>query len=597
MGQRFIVLGLLALVLALPFVVRAMAGGGRAASAGPSADGVKLVVVTPHIEQIREEFGIAFDRWHRKEFGTPAYIDWRTPGGTSDIMKQLEASFAAAARSGAIDAAGVATKGSAPFDLFFGGGSFEHGKMKEVRSATGPGGKAISYRLGRPAGFSQAQLDEWFGENRIGAQTLYDPDRYWIGTALSGFGIVFNKDVLARLGLPEPRSFADLCDARYRNMLALADGRQSGSVTTTYESIMNKEGWGGWRTLRELCANARYFASAATRPPIDVSQGEAAAGLAIDFYGRGQAQAVLSPGQDPATGRVGYVDPAGAVYIDADPASILNGAQSPELAERFIVFCLTEQGQSLWQFKSKERRRSVAGGAGSEDAALAEMGPERYELRRMPVRRVMYEKHLAMLVDQADPFKLASDVKPKGWRSAIAPMMAAFGIDTAPDLREAWRVLNLAREKSKGGGFPAAVLAEMETLFYAMPTHQFRPGSLYGDPAILAEIPKPALDELASRKVTTFAALASMLENAELKAKLKPEIAAAWETILSRRAQFERSESVPTAPFSEQTFRAIRMDVDSFRDLEHGKRTLIAYTKFFKDNYQRVIRLGAENGL
>lgn len=595
MGQRFIVLGLLALVLALPFVVRATAGGQRSASAGPSVDGVKLVIVTPHIEQIREEFGIAFDRWHKKEFGKPAYIDWRTPGGTSDIMKQLEASFAAAARTGAIDDAGAATKGSAPFDLFFGGGSFEHGKMKEVRSAIGPGGKPISYRLGRPASFTQAQLDEWFGENRIGAQTLYDPDRYWIGAALSGFGIVYNKDVLNRLGLPEPRSFADLCDARYRNMLALADGRQSGSVTTTYESIMNKEGWGGWRTLRELCANARYFASAATRPPIDVSQGEAAAGLAIDFYGRGQAQAVLAPGQDPATGRVGYVDPAGAVYIDADPASILNGAQSPELAERFIAFCLTEQGQSLWQFKSKERRQGQR--AGEADTLASEMGPERYELRRMPVRRVMFEKHLAMMVDQADPFKLASDVKPKGWRSAIAPMMAAFGIDTAPDLREAWRVLNLAREKAKTGGFPAAALAEMEKLFYEMPTHQFRPGSLYADPAILSGVPKPALDELSSRKISTFPALARALQNPDLRAKLKPEIASAWETILSRQAQFDRPESVQTAPFSEQTYRAIRMDVDSFRDLEHGKRTLIAYTKFFKNNYQRVIRLGAENGL
>ncbi len=599
MGPRITVLGLLLVVLALPFIVRGFAAtgggvdrGGEGDGGRRAAEGLKLVVVTPHIEQIREEFGIAFDRWHRREFGSPVYVDWRTPGGTSDIMKQLEASFAAAARSGAIDGSGSAAKGSAPFDLFFGGGSFEHGKMKEVRTATGPGGQVVRYRLGVAASFTQAQLDAWFGENRIGAQTLYDPDRYWIGTALSGFGIVYNKDVLARIGVKEPTSFADLCDPRYRNMLALADGRQSGSVTTTYESILNKEKWAGWRTLRELCANARYFASAATRPPIDVSQGEAAAGLAIDFYGRGQAQAVLAPGQDPASGRVGYVDPEGAVYIDADPASILNGAQSPELAERFIAFCLSEEGQSLWQFKSKQRRR----GEGQSGPAL-ELGPERYELRRMPIRREMYERHLAMFVDKADPFKLASDVKPRGWRSAIAPMMAAFGIDTAPDLREAWRVLNLARERHSAGGFPADVLAEMERLFYEMPTHRFRPGSLYADPRVLAEVPRAALDELAARKISTFDRLGESLKDSQVTAKLKPEVVTAWEMILGRRGELDDPSADRTAPFSEETYRAIRMDVDSFRDLDHGKRTLIAYTEFFRSNYRRVIRLGSEHGL
>src|SRR6185369_4088714 len=132
--------------------------------------------------------------------------------------------------------------------------------------------------------------------------------------------------VLRELGLPEPRAFGDLTDFRYFNMLALADGRLSGSITTAYDSILNKEGWkNGWKMLREMSANARYFASAAPKPPIDVSQGEAAAGLAIDFYGRTQSQAVLAPGQDPADSRVGYVDPKGATYIDADPVTILRG--------------------------------------------------------------------------------------------------------------------------------------------------------------------------------------------------------------------------------------------------------------------------------
>ncbi len=60
-----------------------------------------------------------------------------------------------------------------------------------------------------------------------------------------------------------------------------------------------------------------------TKPPIDVGQGECAIGLAIDFYGRGRGQAISEIGADPRAGRVGCVDPAGSVYVDADPVSVL----------------------------------------------------------------------------------------------------------------------------------------------------------------------------------------------------------------------------------------------------------------------------------
>src|SRR5690606_24431834 len=116
----------------------------------------------------------------------------------------------------------------------------------------------------------------------------------------------------------------------------------------TFDSILGNEGWdNGWRILRALSGNTRHFTNSSTKPPIDVSQGEAAAGLAIDFYGRGQAQVINDSGGGD---RVGYTDPAGAVYVDADPVSIINGAPSPDLAKRFVRFCLTEEAQALWQF-------------------------------------------------------------------------------------------------------------------------------------------------------------------------------------------------------------------------------------------------------
>ncbi|MBM4107760.1 MAG: extracellular solute-binding protein [Phycisphaerae bacterium] len=453
-------------VLGVPLVLRPSTAGR-----GPGADAPTLIVVTPHVAQIREEFSASFSEWHRRTHGTAVRVDYRTPGGTSEIVRQLQAQFSVAIRSGHIAPDGSCRPGAIPVDLMFGGGSFDHGRLKAgegvvVTSADGEG-KPVRRNLPMsvPAGFPQERLDSWFGENSIGAETLYDPDQHWIGTALSSFGIVYNKDVFARLGLPAPTRFEDLADPRLTGWIGLADPRQSGSVTTAMDAVLSGKGWeAGWRLLREMSANTRYFTNSSTKPPLDVSQGEVAAALAIDFYGRAQAQALLRPGQDPDSTRVGYVDPKGAVYIDADPISILRGGPNPELARRFVEFCLTEEAQALWQFPALANPRSASNPAGAHGQR---MGPAVYELRRLPVRRVMYEKHGEHLIDKVDPFELASKTRPAGWRTAIGLMMGAFGIDNAHGQREAWVALNRARGSP---GFPAEALAEMEWLFYGWPT-------------------------------------------------------------------------------------------------------------------------------
>lgn len=507
MTQVLVAVGLV-LVLGVPFVLRPRASGEAGARGVPT-----LVVMTPHVPQIRAEFAAGFSRWHERVHGGPAAIDWRVPGGTSEIIKQLEAQYIAAAKDGRVDFSDASNPrmaaGTIACDLVLGGGSFDHGRLKQGVTlrrivVTGDGRAASEVRLpmSEPAGFPAEQLRAWYGEdNHIGAQSLYDPEQYWLGTALSGFGIVYNREVLSRLGLPEPTRFTDLTGSGYFGQIVLADPRQSGSVATTLDSILNwslyeraaaggweqelnaallRGGWEkailpshgreveaaferGWRILREMTANARSFTNSSTKPPIDVSAGEAAAGLAIDFYGRGQAQAVLAPGQEAGTGRVGYVDPAGTVYIDADPVSVLRGGPDPALARRFIEFCLTEEGQALWQFRAVETGAGAGNPKGEDGRA---MGPARDELRRMPVRRVMYEKYAGAMIDPVNPFEIASQTLPAGWRTAIAPMMGAFAIDTAHEQRAAWAALRAARGDA---GFPRERLEEMERLFYAWP--------------------------------------------------------------------------------------------------------------------------------
>lgn len=447
-----------------------------------SGDAKQLIIITPHLAQLREEFGLGFQRWHEEKYGEPVRVRYITPGGTSEIMKQLVAQYTAAWNSGAIDRETFACEpGTIPIDLMFGGGSYDHGRLMTECQVQNTADEMLTLPMSEPAGFDQATIEEWFGPNAIGSQPLYEKDQHWMATALSSFGIVYNRMVYEELGLSAPRSFQDLTDPRLMGWVAMADPRQSGSITTTLDYILSHEGWDeGWKLLREISANSRYFSGSSSKPPIDVSTGEAAAGLAIDFYGRGQAQSVLAPGADPSKGRVGYVDPAGSVYIDPDPISVLRGGPQPELARRFIEYVLTERGQSVWNFPPLE---STPPDQRVVDMEGDEMGPALYALRRLPARRVMYDKYFNHFMDKVNPYLIAGTDRPAGWRSSIGPMMGAFGIDTSDELKAAWKSLNEARVDES---FPSEVLEEMERLFYAMPIHEMPPTS-EGEPGEMLE--------------------------------------------------------------------------------------------------------------
>ncbi|MCE2652829.1 MAG: ABC transporter substrate-binding protein [bacterium] len=619
---RWVILGAFLAIIAVPFFAARGRGGNAAGVSGgdallppaPRSAGT-LVIVTPHVEQIRQEFAFAFDRWHRRVHGESITIDYRTPGGTTEILKLLEAGAVGQMQrlvdevrqsdpdkllDESFSLEPLFQPGMADFDLMFGGGTFDHDRLRsrgavvsaslglsgsgtvrldrprerlrvaaltvgkvrqiETRARFAAKGKerslliriptnallggaeallplaadgenresvevtadlsrlerVLMVRLSAPPepAIDEATLARVYGENVVGAGQLWQDHRgapsadgtrprpadwqHWFGTALSGFGIVFNRDLIRELGMNEPRAFTDLGDFRYFGMLALADPRQSGSVATAYDSILNeevraatarakaagatdddartqgrREGWEkGWRTLREMAANARYFAQASTMPPMDVSQGEAAAGVVIDFYGRGQAQAVMRSGESVEAARVGYIDPVGAVYIDADPVSILRGSANAALARRFVEFCLTDEAQALWQFPTLQQERAagrVPRTLTAEDAAKW-VGPVEHRLRRMPVRRAMYADPAVFgrFFDKVDPFNAASSARPVGWRDGMITMMGAFGVDSAEELRAAWAALNRARSRSD---FPADRLAEMERLFYAFPSH------------------------------------------------------------------------------------------------------------------------------
>jgi len=151
----FVLIFLLATVLALPMLM-----GSR--GEGIPSDARRLVIITPHMEHLRYEFARGFEEWHQAKYGEAVAIDYRQPGGTSEIRKQLLSQYAAAIVRGDIAPDGAAAAGSMPYDLLFGGGSYEHDQMKSGVSVT-INGESVHVPLSVPMPVSQEQLDAWFG--------------------------------------------------------------------------------------------------------------------------------------------------------------------------------------------------------------------------------------------------------------------------------------------------------------------------------------------------------------------------------------------------------------------------------------------------
>ncbi len=370
---------------------------------------------------------------------------------------------------------------SARIDILFGGGVYDHD---------------IAARRG-------LTVPPWQDETQAPTDTLTGLDghmliprghsgeiwrsKHFFGTVLSTFGICYNPDRLRDLGLESPpQRWTDLAHPAYFGHVGITDPTKSGSVAKAFEMIIQQACWEtlrndgyddrrimdwetriataglppgqlppgippayqqavetGWleglNRIRRIAANARYFTDAAGKVPIDVGTGAAAVGIAIDFYGRFQAESTRAPDGTP---RMVYMTPLGGSSVSADPISLLRGAPHRELALRFITFTLTEDGQKLWNY-----RPGTPG------------GPRRFALRRLPIRRDFYPsddpviqsnclRHVAHTSDDLtdptiNPYHLAEafQYQPR-WTARHfgiqRDLVRALCMDSGEELRAAW---------------------------------------------------------------------------------------------------------------------------------------------------------------
>ena len=388
-----------------------------------NAQNNKLVLVSPHQEGIRTEFENAFVEWCQRELNQQVKLEWLdVGGGTSTIRRRIRSDFQRSSEGINID-------------LLFGGGT-------EIFLGFAEEGLLHPYKL------PDEQLAKIPAE--LLGNRLYDSEYRWYGTAISGFGIIYNEVLRKRLKLPKVQNWIDLINPRLMNRVGAADPRESGSAHMMYELILQAYGWEeGFRNLFEIAGNVKTFPAASSQIPQDVATGRVIYGFAIDFYAYQQIAVV---GSD----KLGYVVPADTGVFTPDSIAILKGAPNLELAQKFVEFVLSEEGQKLWMLKK-----------GEPD------GPKEFNLNRASVLPELYEKLGERNTVSVNPFTFESDFKydfQKGgdrW-VIVNDLIGALIIDPHKQLVDAWKAINASKNvKNKEAAlkeFSKLPLSEQEAL-------------------------------------------------------------------------------------------------------------------------------------
>ncbi|OQA86019.1 MAG: Phosphoglycerate transport regulatory protein PgtC precursor [Lentisphaerae bacterium ADurb.Bin242] len=470
---------LLLLVLLLPFLFRRNDASLSEFFAGTDT----VVIITAHSEPMKFELERGFREYYKKHYNRNVTIDWRSPGGTSDIVRYIADRFEAEFRhfwesdpsnppwnpniasafanpsilsdKKANDEAKRARKKflesdvGIGIDLFAGGGTYDQDRQARCGYAVDGG-----LRKRHPEFFRPDSIPQSFGGDQI-----YEKDGKYYGVCLASFGICYNADRLRELmkysilphsgnnAVEPPKRWRDLGKPEFFNTVVAADPTKSGSANKCYEIILQQEmheaippgvrkptpeqldkGWAnGLNLIKRIMANTRTITDSAGKVTRDVASGAAAVGMAIDFYGLTEQEwNACQTGGKPV---IFYVPPEGGTAVSADPIQLLRGAPRLKTAHAFLDFMIGLEGQKLLNFKL-----NTPG------------GPVKYALRRSPVRMELYQEQYRHLRSDPDynPYKEGlSFVYHPEWTgryfSLIRVLIRCIALDVQDELRAAWR--------------------------------------------------------------------------------------------------------------------------------------------------------------
>jgi iron(III) transport system substrate-binding protein len=297
----------------------------------------ELVIQTPVTKFITDAASEAFQKYAKKTWGIDVKVSGLYAGTPVSYGKIVE------------------WAGKPQADIFWGGESALFDKLAEKG-------------LLEKSTLSKAAWDSI--PATIGAPVplpLKDPNRFWVGTTLEPYGLIYQPKLLQRLGVPPIKDWDDLLNPKLKGQVSQCTPDRSSSSHASYEIILQLYGWDkGWEWLKKLAANTGTFATRSRDVPSLVSKGEFAAGFAVPSY--------MAFEERLAGYEVKYAYPSNA-FVTNEPMAVLKGAPHPKAAHAFIEFLMTEEGQRVFMERGLfpiTPKYKVAGAPGS----TAEMAVE-----------------------------------------------------------------------------------------------------------------------------------------------------------------------------------------------------------------------------
>ena len=174
--------------------------------------------------------------------------------------------------------------------------------------------------------------------DKVGSFPLNDPDGFYLGQAIAGYGLMWNTRYMAAHKLPKPAEWSDLTKPVYFGHVAMSSPSRSGTTHLTVETILQAEGWDkGWTQMLQVAGNMAAITDRSFGVPDGVNNGQFGIGLVIDFFGLAGRYSGFP---------VEFAYPTRTAVVPANIALVAGGRNADE-ARKFIQFTLSEEGQLL----------------------------------------------------------------------------------------------------------------------------------------------------------------------------------------------------------------------------------------------------------
>lgn len=160
-------------------------------------------------------------------------------------------------------------------------------------------------------------------------------DPTWVGLDAWASAVCFNTAEAEKLGLPEPKSWADLLKAEYQGKVIMPNPNSSGTGFLTVAGwLLMKGEEGGWGYSDKLHANIAQYVHSGSKPCRMAAAGEIPVGISYAFPG---VKAI----NEGAPLKV--ILPEEGLGSEVEGVAIIKGGKNPDAARKLMDFAASEE--------------------------------------------------------------------------------------------------------------------------------------------------------------------------------------------------------------------------------------------------------------